>query len=262
LDGATGAQGPQGEVGPTGPQGISITNVSIMNDSLLVYFSNDDSINAGGILSETAFNNLALSLTGSSGSASSWRYEIFGSSGTWVCPAGVQTVFVEIYGGGGGGGRTVRWTPSSGSSITATGGNGGKGGYNNGFTSVVAGNIYPVVVGTGGGGFSTIQATTTCPTTGTNGGDGQASSFAAISAPGGQGGRGGRILSSCSSSNGNVGSNGTISNYPPTIAPPTRSYLPSRVLTWESVLATATGGVVNSFNSPSGENGLVIIWYR
>jgi hypothetical protein len=69
------------------------------------------------------------------------------SSGTWVCPAGVTSVQVEVWGGGGGGGSATRATGS------AYGGGGGGGAYArlNSY-AVTEGNSYIYIVGAGGAG--------------------------------------------------------------------------------------------------------------
>jgi hypothetical protein len=71
------------------------------------------------------------------------------TSGTWICPANVNSVKVECWGGGGQGGEA---------SLTyvnywhAEGGGAGGGAYASSVVSVTPGNSYPYVVGTGGSG--------------------------------------------------------------------------------------------------------------
>lgn len=96
----------------------------------------------------------------------------FNSSGNWIAPPGVTSITVEAWGGGGaGGGATGR---------PAKGGGGAGGQYASKVLTVVPGNSYAVVVGTGGNGSTG---------NGTAGGD---STFAATSvvAQGGAGGTG------------------------------------------------------------------------
>lgn len=80
--------------------------------------------------------------------------ETFTASGTWVAPAGVTSVNAEVWAGGGGGSR--------GSGGGNTGGGGGGGAYSIKSTiTVVPGNSYTYVVGTGGTGgvIGTPEAT-------------------------------------------------------------------------------------------------------
>ena len=69
--------------------------------------------------------------------------QTFNSSGTWLCPAGVTSVFVESWGAGGAGG---------GIAVAATGGAGGGGGgsYSKTVLTLVPGNTYNYVVGSSG----------------------------------------------------------------------------------------------------------------
>jgi hypothetical protein len=75
---------------------------------------------------------------------------VYESSDTWLCPEGVATVRVEVWGGGGGGGAAYRTNSSS------YGGGGGGGAYArlDAFT-VTPGSNYVFVVGAGGGGGTT-----------------------------------------------------------------------------------------------------------
>lgn len=81
--------------------------------------------------------------------------QTFTSSGTFSVPAGVTSVYVECWGAGGGGSNVSR----------TVGGGGGGGAYAAGWVPVVPGNVYNVVVGTGGtsgvnGTSSTFNGTT------------------------------------------------------------------------------------------------------
>jgi hypothetical protein len=121
--------------------------------------------------------------------------QTYTNSGSWVCPAGVTRVTVQCWGaGGGGGGRTS----------TGRAGGGGGGAYACSTFTVVPGNTYPLVVGTGGGNnaagtsssFNTnwVLATggsggTLNSTTGGNGGQASAS-IGSIKYNGGNGGTG------------------------------------------------------------------------
>ncbi|MDA0881867.1 MAG: hypothetical protein O2984_01025, partial [Bacteroidetes bacterium] len=58
-----------------------------------------------------------------------------------------------------------------------------------------------------------------------------------------------------------------VLNYPPSIAPPQRSYLSSTtILSWPPLdgtnLQVASAPVVNGSYSPDGEDGLIILWFR
>jgi hypothetical protein len=100
----------------------------------------------------------------------------FAADGTWTCPAEVNRVAVELWGGGGGGGGGK-------SGAFKYGGGGGAGGqYSSKYADVIAATVYIITVGVGG------TANTT-----TDGGDGSATIFAKsgaslVSALGGVGG--------------------------------------------------------------------------
>lgn len=114
--------------------------------------------------------------------------QAFTGSGTWTRPAGIDFVYVKIWGGGGGGG---------GGNISGGGAGGGGGGYSEGIIEVT-GNV---TVTLGAGGSAASSAST--------GGTGGTSSFAGettIQATGGVGGAG----SLGAGGAGGVGSNGTI----------------------------------------------------
>lgn len=124
----------------------------------------------------------------------------FSTSGTWVCPAGVYEVEVQLWGGAGGGaGGQGAYCPSGigcsdGPTQTfgAAGGSGGAGGYNEGIIPVVPGTSYGVVVGEGGSGGQFGDILSITETDGGNGGD---SSFDGILLA--FGGEGGKIGNDC-----------------------------------------------------------------
>lgn len=93
---------------------------------------------------------------------------------TWVCPVGVSTVLVELWGGGGGGG---------GNAVASDGGGGGAaGGYGSvAAYAVTAGNTYTFFVGTGGPGVTSAA--------GTNGGVTWWRDATTFQVPGGPGGK-------------------------------------------------------------------------
>jgi hypothetical protein len=121
----------------------------------------------------------------------------FQTNGTFIVPAGVTRILVEMWGGGGGGGGGF-----SNSCGTITGGGGGGGAYSKWIFNVTPGTSYPVTIGSGGSGAVN--------NTGNNGGNGGTTSLGAlISAGGGNGGGG--APNPCNSSNcgGNAGQGGS-----------------------------------------------------
>lgn len=74
------------------------------------------------------------------------QQQVFTTNSNFTVPEGVKSVYVECVGAGGAGGRV---TSSNFLDKDAAGGGGG-GAYAAGFVSVVNGNSYPVIVGTGG----------------------------------------------------------------------------------------------------------------
>ncbi len=107
--------------------------------------------------------------------------EIIGSSGTWVAPLSITSIYVSTNGGGGGGGGGF-----------AIGGGGGGGAcQENGSYSVTPGNSYSISIGAGGAGG----------TSGDDGDNGGSTTFdGGMSAAGGGGGQG--------SNNGGAGGTG------------------------------------------------------
>ena len=69
---------------------------------------------------------------------------VFTTSGTWVCPRGVNSISIEAWGGGAGGASTPNTN-------NANGGGGGGGAYaKRNLVPVVPGTTYTITVGTGG----------------------------------------------------------------------------------------------------------------
>lgn len=66
-----------------------------------------------------------------------------GADQTWVCPAGVTSITVKMWGAGGGSGNIGGWT---------RGWDGGGGGYSTGTIAVTPGSTYYIIVGKGGNG--------------------------------------------------------------------------------------------------------------
>ena len=116
--------------------------------------------------------------------------QTFNTSGTFTVPAEVTSVTIECWGGGGAGG-------GAGGGSTHSGGGGGGGAYNKGLVTVIAGNSYPVTVGTGGSGVS-----------GANGNAGGNSSFNGLIIA--NGGGGGSFSSASTNSNGGAGGLGGV----------------------------------------------------
>ena len=67
------------------------------------------------------------------------------ATSTWLCPTGVTSIDVELWGGGGAGGSA-----SNGTTQTRTAGGGGAGSYVKKTLTVVPGTSYNVIVGGGG----------------------------------------------------------------------------------------------------------------
>lgn len=145
--GGAGTQGPQGPQGPKGDTGAT---------------------GATGAKGDTG----ATGATGATGPAGTSSNQFFAVSGNFTAPVGVTKVYLTLVGGGGAGGG------SNGGANNGGGGGGGAYAIKVPYT-VVPGNVYVVVVGTGGVGA-----------VGAQGGDGVASSFdATISVLGGSGGQ-------------------------------------------------------------------------
>jgi len=115
--------------------------------------------------------------------------QVFTSSGTFVVPAGVNRLEVEMWGGGGGGGNGSMGTGNPG------GGGGGAGAYSVNYFQVTPGASYTVNVGGGGisgggsgGTSSLVDSSTNTVLSAGGGGGGTAPSD---NSPGG-GGRGGQ----------------------------------------------------------------------
>ncbi len=219
----------------------------------------------------------------------------FSSSTTWVCPANVYSITVEVWGGAGGGGGSsavdqVYWQlrqPYGNPAIGFTtgywgvaGGSGGSGGYNKQILSVVPGNSYSILIGQGGAGGTGGNLD------GANGINGNQTVFnGTVSAPGGQSGQGGIISTPCSSYtnvgaistnlcvyNGAAGSAGQVTNYIATSSPGLPSYIPSNYLTsmpssgsqggaGGALQFSGSGNIIIGANGNPGEGGFCVISY-
>jgi hypothetical protein len=108
--------------------------------------------NGGTGLGTIGANNTVLT---SNGTSASWvapaggqpQSQLFSSSGTWTCPAGVTRIKVSIFGAGGGG------------SGSCGGGRGGLGGMGWNYFTVTPGTGYAVTIGTGGTGSNVGNGT-------------------------------------------------------------------------------------------------------
>lgn len=180
----------------------------------------------------------------------------FASSTTWICPANVTQITVEVWGGAGGGAGYLIQSTSSYSQWTA-GGKGGNGGYKRQDINVIPGNSYTIIIGSGGIrglGGNVSQGNSGCGSNGSNGGN---SSFGGtIVANSGNGGTG-----ACGSATTNFpittpatnGASAAIINYP--VQYSTRSYLPSYYLN-QRPNQVAVGGKGGCNNCP--DYGVVV----
>jgi hypothetical protein len=172
----------------------------------------------------------------------------FNNSTTWICPANVTQITVEVWGAGGGsGGDGVSYCPSD--TIVGLGGDGGKGGYNKQSITVIPGTSYIVTVGNpGSNGTSNFSSNSSCGIS--NGTAGELSSFGGIvTAVGGTGGSIG--CSQCNSieTNGTDGTDGLVTNYTPATSL-NRPYIPNGYL-----------GLTPNCCATSGSKGAVVISY-
>jgi hypothetical protein len=137
--------------------------------------------------------------------------QLFSTNGTFIVPAGVTRILVEMWGGGGGGGGN-NTDDSMGfvNSYLQGGGGGGGSSYSKAILTVTPGSSYPVTVGqAGSGGIANALG-------GTGGNGGSSSVGNLISAAGGNGGGNGNDSSgdaAHSGYGGNGGSNNGNINY-------------------------------------------------
>jgi hypothetical protein len=173
----------------------------------------------------------------------------FNNSTTWICPANVTQITVEVWGAGGGsGGQGVSYCPSDTLGF-GNGGAGGKGGYNKQSITVTPGTSYIITVGNQGtNGTSNYSSNSSCGIS--NGAAGESSSFGSIVTA--MGGTGGSIgCSQCNSTN-NPGTNGTdgvVTNYTSATSL-SRPYIPNGYL-----------GLTPGCCASSGVKGAVVISY-
>jgi hypothetical protein len=276
-----GIKGDDGTIGPIGPQGVQGV---AGNDGAAGATGPQGTPGLTGITGPIGANG-ATGITGPSGvsGSSSNRMRIgFSSSTTWICPAGVIQITVELWSGAGGAGGNsygaidlngdIGCRTSSDWYAQGKGGNGGNGGYNKVSFTTVPGNSYSIVIGLGG---NAGNGGTSVSYNGQNGADGTYSSFnASLIVNGGQGGGAGtagyRICS-----NGANGINGIILNYEYLTAASTRSYIPTGHITVPDSNSNGGGSPLNGFVSwgsygiktlnglmgANGEAGFCIISY-
>jgi len=143
----------------------TVTNGAIMNAQLAANAVNAPNI-AGGqvvktlngltdnvilaaganVILATTGNTLQISAASGGGGGNNFvpSIRVFGSSGTFIVPAGVTKIEVELWGGGGGGGSGYSYDMGGGQHIYYTGGGGGAGGYGWNVFNVIPGNSYTV----------------------------------------------------------------------------------------------------------------------
>lgn len=173
--GPQGPQGPQGALGPTGPTGPTGDN---------------GPTGPTGPIGPSA-----------TGYIQAWTFDIPGSH-IWVCPNSIVQVQIKVYGAGGGGGGGASEANGGGSGF---GGGGGE--YADTLVTVVPGETYFVIVGTGGPGGLGGDLTA-------NGGNGSQSAFENISTTflSANGGAGGGNPINGSGGAGGAGGAGAVQN--------------------------------------------------
>ena len=146
-------------------------------------------VNTGGTTTGLTFSGVAYYYLGTVTQATS----------TWLCPTGVTSIDVELWGGGGAGGSA-----STAGTSTRTAGGGGAGSYVKKTLAVTPGTTYNVVVG--GGGYPG-QTTGASGYFGLCGGKSQfsGSGISTLTASGGTGGSGSGILNQTSAAGGVLG---------------------------------------------------------
>jgi len=162
------------------------------------------------------FIAVLLILTGSSNLVWSQTVQTFTTSGTFIVPASITSIKVECWGAGGGGGTRTN---------TGRGGGGGGGAYASSVLTVIPGNSYAFVVGTGGaantsGSNSTFNITIVKAAGGSGGANNSTTqgaggtvlnSTGTIEYPGGNGGIGGAISGGGGGGAGSSGPGGNAS---------------------------------------------------
>jgi hypothetical protein len=194
--GVTGADGPRGPQGPAGSQGpvgrtldvINTTNIadgSITSAKLAPAAVDTNAVAANAITAEKIMDGAITSskLAPGVGFGVPRGIAVFTNSGTWTRPAGVERVYVRLWGGGGG---ALPYEA------------GGGGGYCEAVFSVT--NDVVVTVGTGGNGGSIISSPTIPADSGGS------SSFLTATANGGQPG----VFNPSADGQGGIASGGSL----------------------------------------------------
>ena len=298
LAGIQGAVGPAGPVGPPGPQGQpGVTGTDGLN-ALINTITEPAGANCanGGTKIETGLdangngvldaneinpsstNYICNNSTQNAASGSYSKMIAFSSMTSWVCPSGVDSIEVEIYGasgGGGGGAFSVAQPSAIGCIGNGRGGTGGKGGYMKQKIAVQSGSNYSITIGAGGTGGASSTISCIATINGGNGGSGGVTSFNnQLTVNGGTGGQGG----SCSYSALN-GTDGLItnfiagsSNFTPSAYPSTFTDYLYGVYNRPIVLSGGNGNVgalgngncntcSNCWPGIAGNKGLIVIRY-
>jgi hypothetical protein len=168
----------------------------------------------------------------------------FSSSTTWVCPAGVTQITVELWGAGGGG------VYCSQNLTLYAGPSGGTGGYNRATLQVTPGQSYAIQIGIGGGRDVNSNGVAGGLTTFDN----------LLSAQAGGGARSGGCGGTGAAT---AGTNGARTNWPyGWNIPVTRNYVPVTLYS-NSTTSTPTfaaGGTCNS-GCINGQDGFAIVSY-
>ena len=209
----SGIQGPIGPAGPQGPQGVpglqganglnaliktttELAGANCTNGGTKIETGLD--ANANGVLEAGEVNAsqtkyVCDGLSSTNHFINSLPQSVaFSSNTSWVCPSGIDTIQLEIYGASGGGGGGAFSINATGCVGSGKGGNGGKGGYFLGLVAVQPGNSYSINIGAGG--TAGVSGSITCVgvSNGGSGGNAGTTSFNnQISVSGGTGGQGG-----------------------------------------------------------------------
>ena len=155
---------------------------------------------AGSVLTALdAAGNAAWQPAAAGGGGLPTNFQVFDANGTFVVPAGVTRVMVEVWGGGGGGGASSQ-TGAGG------GGGGGGGGYGRQFLTVTPGASHGITIGAGGGAGGTGGTTSFGTLLSASGGTGGAS--AGSTGGGAAGGNGGTSVAALNVAGGSGGGSG------------------------------------------------------
>ena len=180
------------------------------------------------------------------------------ATSTWVCPTGVNSIDVELWGAGGAGGSASTASATSGTRLA---GGGGAGSYVKKTLTVVPGTTYNVTVGGGGYAGGTSQASGYF---GLCGGKSQfsGSGITTLTASGGTGGSGSGSLNPKTAPGGVLGGvygysfSGTGSNYLKTITPITITGTSGQFETTMTGAALYVGGSIVITGTAAGTGSI------